>query len=113
MNGMLLSSFAFSLVLTLALEAGFFLLVGKRDPKDLLLVLLVNVLTNPAVVLLYWLAVLSASSYIAIIVAILEILAVLTEGYCYRKFGHDFQRPYLFSLSANLFSFGVGMLIQL
>ena len=42
-----------SLGLTVALEEGFGWLTGVRDPWDILLVLLVNLLTNPAVVFLY------------------------------------------------------------
>lgn len=43
-----------SLGLTVALEEGFGWLTGVRDPWDILLVLLVNLLTNPAVVFLYY-----------------------------------------------------------
>ena len=101
-----------SLVLTLALETGFFLLVGKRDKKDLLLVVMVNVITNPVVVLLYWLAVLYGNWNRAAAAIPLELFAVLAEGYYYKKYGQDFRRPYLFSAAANAFSYGVGALLQ-
>ena len=102
-----------SLVLTIVLETGFFLLVGKRDKKDLLLVVLVNVITNPVVVLLYWLAVLYGHWNRAAATLPLELFAVLTEGFYYKKYGRDFKRPYLFSVAANAFSYGVGALLQL
>ena len=112
MNGELLTALAVSLILTVALETGFFLLVGKRNKKDLLLLILANIITNPAVVLLYWLA--SAyTDWNRIIIKIpLELFAVLTEGYYYKKYGRDFKRPYIFSVSANAFSFIIGVIIQ-
>ena len=112
MSGTLLTSLALSLVLTVALEAGFFLLTGKRGKKDIALLFLVNVLTNPVVVLSYWLAVLYTSWNSYAILIPLELFAVLTEGYYYKKYGSDFRRPYLFSTGANVFSFGTGVLIQ-
>ena len=113
MERALLIALAVSLALTLVLESGFFLLVGKRNKKDLLLVALVNVLTNPAVVLLYWLAVAYADFNRVVVIAVLEVLAVLTEGYMYKKHGQDFKRPYGFSLFANMFSYGTGLVLQM
>ena len=113
MERALLISLAASLSLTLVLETGFFLLTGKRNKKDLLLVALANVMTNPAVVLLYWLAVDYSGFNWIITIAVLEVLAVLTEGYIYKKHGQDFKRPYGFSLFANMFSYGTGMLLQM
>ena len=112
MNGEILTALAVSLILTVALEAGFFLLAGKRNKKDLLLTVMVNILTNPAVVLLYWLAVLNTGWNHTVIKIPLELFAVLTEGYYYKKYGRDFKRPYLFSIAANMFSFWLGVAIQ-
>ena len=109
----LFASLGLSLALTIALEAGFFLLIGKRNKKDLLLLLLVNVITNPVVVLSFWLAVLYTDWNKYIILIPLELFAVLTEGYCYKKYGIGFRKPYIFSLVANMFSFWAGELIQL
>ena len=103
---------AVSLVLTIIIEAGFFLLIGKRNKMDLLLVILVNVLTNPAVVLLYWLAAYYASINLILVKIPLEVFAVITEGYCYRKYALELKRPYAFSLAANAISFLTGILLQ-
>lgn len=112
MTSELLAALAMSLALTLVLEIGFFLLVGKRNKKDLLLVGMVNTITNPAVVLLFWLsAYYSDWNRVAVMIP-LELLAVCAEGYYYRKYGQDFKRPYLFSTVANAFSFGIGILLQ-
>ena len=106
-------SLAISLLLTIVLEAGFFLLIGKRDKKDLMLLLLVNVITNPVVVLSFWLVELYTDWNPYIMLIPLELFAMLAEGYCYKKYGDCFRRPYLFSTAANTFSFGIGVLIQM
>jgi hypothetical protein len=103
---------AVSLILTIALEAGFFFLVGKRNKKDLLLLVLVNVLTNPIVVSSYWMAVLYTRWNRVAVTTLLELFAVSTEGFLYKKHGQDFGCPYLFSFAANAFSFGMGVLLQ-
>jgi hypothetical protein len=118
MNQALINSLAISLFLTTMLETGFFLIAGKlfiskHDKKDLLLVVLVNVLTNPAVVLLYWLTELYTDWNTVIVLIPLELFAIFTEGYYYKKYGGNFNRPYLFSAAANIFSYGIGVLIQL
>ena len=113
MSGALLTSLALSLGLTIALESGFFLLVGKRGKKDLLLLLLVNALTNPIVVLSFWLVALYTDWNVRLMLIPLELFAVLTEGFYYKKYGRCFRRPYLFSLAANMVSFGMGELIQI
>lgn len=113
MMGDLLAALALSLALTLALEAGFFLLTGKRDKRDLLLVLAVNIITNPAVVLLFWLAALYVDLGRVPVIVVLELLAVCCEGYYYQRYGRDFKHPFLFSIAANAFSYGIGELLQL
>lgn len=102
-------SLAGSLLLTLALELG--LALFWRIPKrDLLLVLLANLLTNPVVVLchtavkLHWPAALLPAT------ALLEITAVLVEGWLYATRGET-RRPWAFSVCANLLSFTIGLLI--
>jgi hypothetical protein len=107
-----LAAAAVSLGLTIAFELGFFFLSGKRNKKDLFLLVLVNVLTNPAVMLLYWLSVFFTNWNSTIVKVPLEILAVFIEGYYYKKYGQDFKHPYRFSAAANMFSFGIGVLIQ-
>jgi len=108
----LLSALAISLGLTVLFETGFFLILGKRNKKDLLLVVLVNTLTNPIVVLLYWIAYFRTNWNTILIILPLELFAVLTEGYIYKKYAESFKRPFLFSLAANVFSFSLGITIQ-
>lgn len=108
----LIISLVVSLLLTLVLECGFFFIVGKSDKKDLLLLVLVNVLTNPLVVLTFWLIQSYTYWNAYIVLVVLEVLAVVVEGGYYKKFGESFKRPFLFALAANAFSFLSGLLIQ-
>ena len=79
---------------------------------DLLLLILANLMTNPAVVLLYWLVAMSTKWNAYLIQAPLEALAVLTEGLLFKKYGQEFKRPYLFAIAVNAFSYGAGILLQ-
>lgn len=111
MAPLLLKSLAVSLAITLASELLVALIAGKRG-KNLALVCLVNIVTNPLVVLVYFLA--SAYTVLSpvLLKAVLEIAAVLTEAFFYRKYGKSFKRPLLFSLCANACSFGIGLIIN-
>lgn len=112
MIGHLLLSLLVSLGMTLALELAFAGVAGKRG-KDLLLVGLVNVITNPIVVLCYVLVTNYTALSPVLLKAALEIAAVLTEAVYYKKHGGSFRRPIMFSLGANGFSFAVGEIIGL
>jgi len=131
-NNTLLSVLAISLGLTLIFETGFYLIAGIRNRKnrtlrdtkrnsffgiqwnrkDFLLVILVNTLTNPAVVLLYWLAYYYTNWNTTIIKIPLELFAVLTEGFIFMRYTQSIKRPFLFSLAVNIFSFTLGVIIQ-
>jgi|LSQX01.1.fsa_nt_gb hypothetical protein len=108
----LLLPFLFSLLLTILLETLFFFLSGKKNRKDLLLLCLVNLLTNPLVVLFYWLALLFTNLNSVIVKMVLEFLAIAVEAYYYKNYGQEIERPWAFSISANAFSFSLGLLIQ-
>lgn len=104
---------AVSLLLTLIFEEGFALAWGLRGRRELGLVALVNVLTNPPVVLLYYTAT-GLWHWNAIAVTIvLEAAAVIVEWRCYRAYSEQVKRPFLFALLVNLFSYGVGCVINL
>ena len=99
-------------VMTVILELAIFFITGKRSKNDALLVLLANTLTNPVVVFLCWVTVIFTDIHYAAVIIPLELLAVLCEGWIYKRKGDDFKRPYLFSTCANAFSFGSGLLLQ-
>ncbi|MCL2757502.1 MAG: hypothetical protein FWD43_05440 [Coriobacteriia bacterium] len=72
-----------------------------------------NILTNPAVVLLYWLAFYYTSWNKILVMIALELVAILVEWWYYKKYGEGFKRPFLFSVTANVISFTAGLLLQL
>ncbi len=102
-------SLVLALLLTEAIEIPVCLLWGMRG-RDLLFVLLANLLTNPVVNALYALAYLYTPIPRVASIAVLEIAAVVTEWLVYRS-ATDAKRPFLVSLTANAASYGVGLLI--
>lgn len=103
---MTLIDFLLPLVLTIAFEGVIALVWGLRR-WDLLLFMLVNVLTNPAAVLLHALFPGWA------VTAALELGIVAVEGLCYDRLGYAVRRPWLFSLCANAFSFCLGLVVDI
>ncbi len=108
----LLSSLGISLGLTLVLEEGFALLCGIRHRKDLLLVCLVNIVTNPVVVLCYHVTGIYTSWSPLLVTAILEVSAFIVEGLHYKAYAVSIGHPFRFSAFANAFSFGIGLMIN-
>lgn len=98
-------SLLLSLALTEVFECGFALSLQKRG-KALALCVLVNLVTNPPVVLLYRL--LGSGR---LLTAGLEIAACVAEGLLYRYSGL-YKRPFLFSLAANALSFSLGLALN-
>lgn len=96
-----------SLLLTLLLESLLALLWGVRERRDWLLLLAVNVCTNPAVVSLHqiW----GGGLWVTVG---LEGAAVLFEALAYRKWGRDTRPAFLFSLCANCFSYFSGEILN-
>lgn len=102
-----------SLTLTLLLELVYARFWGIREKHDLLLTALVNILTNPVVVFVsYFIHFRGMKQYYGLITTVMEILAVVTEALLFKKYSRTISRPWLFSLSANAFSFAVGKLIN-
>lgn len=110
---LLLQALTISLAMTLAFELGFSLFWGIRNKRDLMLVTLANALTNPVVVFVYY--------YVRFrrfpvnygwITLALEFCAVAAEALLYKRFARTISRPWLFSLSANAFSYAAGELIN-
>ena len=100
----LILSLLCSLLITEIIECAFACLLKKRG-KTLVLVGLVNLITNPVVVLLHFLF---GGSWI--ITVLLEAAAIAAEGGFYH-YSMLFNRPFSFSLAANILSFFVGFLI--
>ena len=94
-----------SLLLTLVTEFPVAFLFQAKG-KDLLLVFLVNILTNPAVVLVSTLTGDRVS-----LQRILEGMAILAEGFYYNKYSTYMRKGFLCSFCCNLVSYGAGLLL--
>lgn len=103
----LLPALAISLALTLLLEGLFGLIWGIKGKRDWILLLLVNVVTNPIVVTLHY----CVSTFWGFTI-VLEVFAVVAEWLAYRKWGRSTGPALLFSLCANCFSYFSGLLIN-
>ena len=108
----MLTTLAISLALTLVLEEAFALVWGLRGRRELGTVALVNILTNPPVVLLYHTAVGLLGWSALVMTAVLETAAVLVEWRYYRLCSRQLTRPFWFALLVNGFSYGAGQLIN-
>lgn len=104
-----------SLLMTLALEVGFFLMIGIRGKRELTLCILANIMTNPVVTSIYYYCAYFKGMFgteMIVITAVLEMGAVIAEWLSYTK-EDGIKNPFGISLYANAFSFGVGLLMRL
>ena len=107
-----LISLTVSLGMTLVLELAFAAIVGVRTKKDLLLVCAVNVATNPPAVLIHLFCVAYAFCQPMLSTIGIEAAVILAEAYLYKRYS-GIRRPFLFALTANLFSFGIGAILNI
>lgn len=108
----MLLSMAKCLALTLAIEVPLVLLLcpAARSKRGFLTAILVNVLTNPAVVSCTFLSQVMGWPYWPC-VAVLEFGAVGIEGFWYNRVLEDVKRPFLVAFVVNLCSFLLGFLV--
>ena len=111
----LMRMFGMSLLLTLVVEGLIAFLWGLRGKQNFLLVLLVNVLTNPVAVLVYWIYQIYVGNHSMPIQIIIELVVVILEACVYRSFAADdrFQipRPISLAIVANVLSWGIGRIL--
>ena len=102
------------LTLTIIIELLAAIIFGVRNQKDIINIMLVNILTNPIVVSLPILIYMNFGYlYYRIAFYSLEILAVIIEGFVYYKvFNYRRINPFLLALILNLFSYGIGEIIN-
>jgi len=109
----LLGIMSTSLVLTIILEVIGALILGIRNKRDLLLLCLVNLLTNPVVVLTYYIIKIYTYWNLILILIVLESMAIIVEGKYFKKYGDKITAPYLFAVLVNVFSYGMGKIISI
>lgn len=104
-----------AVILTVIIEICASLIIGIRNKKDLLNIILVNIMTNPLVnsitiFLNFYFGIFSRN----VGLIILEILAVISEGFVYKKYlKFNKINPYVLSLILNGFSYFIGKIINL
>lgn len=105
----------FCLLSTILLEFIGAFILKVRNKKDYLNIFLVNVVTNPIVVLFPYVVYLYYGIlYRNILLIILEILVVIIEGLFYKKYLKFNEINYFkLSLILNLASYGVGVIIDI
>lgn len=105
-----------NLFLTVLIEGALVLVLKKRG-RTLYHSVLINVLTNPILnLILLFLAnfiPLPTVPYYYIVMALLEVTVVITEGYLYYKMrDFCFKKAFFASLVLNTLSFTIGILIS-
>lgn len=102
-----------SYLITLVIELPIGLLWKLRDPKDLLLLVCVNTMTNPPVVLLsFFFSISMPLDQSRFCLLILEVMVFIVEAKMYESWFPEIRRPWLYSLTANCASFFGGILIS-
>lgn len=109
--------FGISLGLTILIELAVAAPFGMRTRKKILLVLLVNVLTNPLAVLIYWFLGRFLPEVPAILLQLpIEAAVVAAEAFVYCSFAKEPQweinRPIALAVIANLCSWLCGVIQQ-
>ena len=102
------------LLLTILIEVIIGVIIGIRNKKDIVNVILVNIMTNPLVVSIpIFIMMKYGMRYRFYALAILEIMAFASEGFVYSKV-LDYKKinPYVVSLILNLGSYLIGEVIN-
>lgn len=102
------------LILTVIIELLVGIILKIKDKKDILNIVLVNMMTNPLVTsipTLIYMKIGVLGRNISLI--LLEIFAVISEGFVYKKF-LNFKKinPFIFSIILNGSSFLIGEIIN-
>ncbi len=107
----IITTLLISLALTIAIELTFCTICGVRGVHDIMLVVLVNFLTNPPVVLTHNLIRLNTNFSPVALVLILETMVIIIEGFSYKYCSKKIKRPFVLSFTANFVSYFLGLLI--
>ncbi len=102
------------LLCTIIIEVLVALVLKVKNKKDVINIILVNILTNPIVVIIpIFVAFNYGIQYQKITLYILEVVTVIVEGFIYLKvLNYKRINPFLLSLVLNLSSYLIGLLIN-
>ena len=110
----LLKIISSSLIFTIILELGLALIFKIKNKDDIIIIVLVNVVTNPIVVVFpYLLGIFYGNTGRYVLLLILEILTVFFEGFIYKKYlKFKSINPYVLSILLNVTSYFIGIFIN-
>ena len=111
----ILINLATSLVLTIIIELTSSFFLGIKSDKDIRTIILVNICTNPIVVLIANILIISNVSVVLyhLIVTVMEGLVVMVEASLYKKHLKDYKSsPFKLSLINNIISYLSGFLFN-
>ncbi len=102
------------LISTIIIELILVLILKVKNKKDILNILLVNTLTNPLLVCISaFIKYFYGISTYNICILFLELIAILIEGYIYKKYlDYNKINGYLLSIILNVSSYSLGFLIN-
>jgi len=110
----ILNILALNLIIVFITELPLAFLLGAKSLKKIITSALVNIITNPAVVLFSLSLTLIYPDFQSIGLFISELLAFFTEGFMFSKFKtFGAKNPYVISLLLNLASFTAGEIIEI
>lgn len=103
-----------SLICTIIIELTFALILRIKDKRDLLNILLVNLLTNPLLnAISLFINIKYGHKMLEYLIYPMEICVVIIEGYIYKKYlNYKRINPYLLSLILNCGSYFIGIIIN-
>ena len=103
-----------NVMLTVIIELVLAVIIGVRNKKDFIIIILVNIFTNPLVNVISFLFNVYLGTLIRnIILLIMEISAVIVEGYIYKKnLYYKGLNPFVLSIILNITSYGFGVIIN-
>ncbi len=111
----IIQMFVISFGATLVLEALIMVLMGEHSKRNFLLLLLINILTNPMAVYLSYVGKILIDIPEILIQLPIEIGVILVEAWLYVWFSKDekwtIKRPIFLGISANVFSWSIGLMM--
>lgn len=107
-------SLTVSLVLTLIIELSISWILGIRNRNNIIVVICVNICTNPVVVYIANCMLYFEIEVYNLIIMIMELLVVIVEYQMYKKYLTNYQKsPFILSIVNNAISYGLGVLINI
>lgn len=98
--------------LTMLIETGFFILVGKRMQRDfILLCLCANALTNLSLNLLVWLLFYTVTTELSAVIYLFEVCVIIAEFLIYGAYEGRSRKLFLLTVASNAVSYITGLLI--